>query len=243
MLSPSPRHWQFLCELDGVDELRGVYVVAASNRPECTLPCLLCLAFGCMRPASALGAPRPASARPHSPRRAGIDPALLRPGRLDRRALCPVPPREAREAILRSLARGLPLATSALDALRATADAADGYTGADLHALLANAQLAAVRDTAPAAAVLAAAAATTIATAPAAAAPATMRPSEDDIEGEGEGALIEACHVEAALLTTRRSFSEQARRERERADREFGGGGGPRGLTPLKDVGKRSTHR
>lgn len=56
-----------------------------------------------------------------------LDAALLRPGRLDRLLLCDFPDAGARVAIVRALARRMPLAPDAqLDAMAA---GADGFTG------------------------------------------------------------------------------------------------------------------
>ncbi|CAI5480812.1 unnamed protein product [Closterium sp. Yama58-4] len=97
---------QLLTELDGVEGLEGVFVVAATSRPDL------------------------------------IDPALLRPGRLDRLVLCDFPGEEDRLAILRALSRTLPLGAD-VD-LAELARRTEGFSGADLQALLADAQLAAV---------------------------------------------------------------------------------------------------
>ena len=59
--SPPP---QLLTEMDGVDGREGVYLVAATNRPDM------------------------------------IDPALLRPGRLDKILYVPLPPPDGRASIL-----------------------------------------------------------------------------------------------------------------------------------------------
>ena len=103
---------QLLCELDGIESLQGVFVLAASNRPEL------------------------------------IDPALLRPGRIDRKLFCALPDLDARDAILRALLRKVRCEASLQSAstTRALAARCDGYSGADLQALLANAQLAAVHE-------------------------------------------------------------------------------------------------
>lgn len=77
-----------------------------------------------------------------------IDPALLRPGRLDRSVECPIPPdANARLSILRALSERLaaPLGSDAEDALHEIADKAENFTGADLQAVLFNAQLAALQ--------------------------------------------------------------------------------------------------
>jgi transitional endoplasmic reticulum ATPase len=97
-----------LTELDGVEPLRDVVVLGATNRPEL------------------------------------IDPALLRPGRLERLIYVPPPDAEARAAILRATARNTPLAPDVdLDALAA---GLDGYSAADCAALLREAALSAIRE-------------------------------------------------------------------------------------------------
>ena len=68
-----------------------------------------------------------------------VDAALLRPGRLDRLLHCGLPTAAQRTAILRAVGRHLPLAAN-ID-LSAIAQCTQGWTGADLAALLAEAQL------------------------------------------------------------------------------------------------------
>jgi SpoVK/Ycf46/Vps4 family AAA+-type ATPase len=97
-----------LTELDGVEPLRDVVVLGATNRPEL------------------------------------IDPALLRPGRLERLVYVPPPDAPARAAILRSTARNTPLAADVdLDAL---AGELAGYSAADCAALVREAALTAMRE-------------------------------------------------------------------------------------------------
>ncbi|MGY0501973.1 AAA family ATPase [Nocardia sp. FBN12] len=96
-----------LTELDGVEPLRDVVVVGATNRPEL------------------------------------IDPALLRPGRLDRLVFVPPPDGPARLEILRTAGRSVPLADD-VD-LAALAEDLDGYSAADCAALLREAALSALR--------------------------------------------------------------------------------------------------
>ncbi|WP_407445685.1 AAA family ATPase [Rhodococcus sp. (in: high G+C Gram-positive bacteria)] len=96
-----------LTELDGVEPLRDVVVVAATNRPDL------------------------------------IDPALLRPGRLERLVFVPPPDAEARAAILETAGRSVPLADDVN--LADLARQLDGYSAADCSALLREAALAAMR--------------------------------------------------------------------------------------------------
>ena len=103
---------QFLTELDGVEGLAGVTVLAATSRPDL------------------------------------IDPALLRPGRLDRLLLCPFPNRRDRRDVLR-VAAGIPTGAEGDARARETgvddvADGAEGFSGADLRAVVADANLFAI---------------------------------------------------------------------------------------------------
>ncbi|MEU5404750.1 AAA family ATPase [Nocardia asteroides] len=126
-----------LTELDGVEPLRDVVVLGATNRPEL------------------------------------IDPALLRPGRLDRLVFVPPPDGPARLDILRTAGRSVPLADD-VD-LAALAEDLDGYSAADCAALLREAALSALRRDMAAADVTAADVAT---------ARATVRPSLDPAQVE-----------------------------------------------------------
>ena len=96
---------QLLTQLDGVEGLTGVWVVAASSRPDL------------------------------------IDPALLRPGRLDRHVLCPMPGLRDRAEILEVLLRNTNV-TDDVD-LDIVADMSDGMTGADLRGVVYSALLSA----------------------------------------------------------------------------------------------------
>ncbi|MDL5157560.1 AAA family ATPase [Actinomycetospora termitidis] len=72
-----------------------------------------------------------------------IDPALLRPGRLERQIYVPPPDAEARAAILRAASKATPLADDVdLDAFAATLE---GYSAADCAALVREAALTAMR--------------------------------------------------------------------------------------------------
>ena len=87
---------QILTELDGLESLKDVVVIAATNRPDM------------------------------------VDPALMRPGRIDRILYIPNPDKEAREVILKIHTRGMPLAEDVdMDKL---AELMEGYSGADIAA-------------------------------------------------------------------------------------------------------------
>ncbi len=73
-----------------------------------------------------------------------VDPALLRPGRLDRMVYVPPPDVAARSAILSAAARAMPLSPD-VD-LVAIATECEGYSGADLAGLLREAAMTAMRE-------------------------------------------------------------------------------------------------
>ncbi|KAG0721353.1 Peroxisome biogenesis factor 1 [Chionoecetes opilio] len=93
---------QLLTQMDGVEGLTGVYVLAATSRPDL------------------------------------IDPALLRPGRLDKCVFCPMPTRDDRVEILKVLSRDMELG-EAID-WHEVADQTQHFTGADLQGLLSSAR-------------------------------------------------------------------------------------------------------
>jgi transitional endoplasmic reticulum ATPase len=107
-----------LTELDGVEQLRDVVVIGATNRPDL------------------------------------VDPALLRPGRLEKLVYVPPPDAEARTAILRACVKKVPLSPDVdLEALGARTE---GYSAADCAALVREAALTAMRESLQAATVTAA---------------------------------------------------------------------------------------
>jgi transitional endoplasmic reticulum ATPase len=83
-----------------------------------------------------------------------IDPALLRPGRLERLVYVPPPDADARVEILRAASRNVPLADD-VD-LAPLAEALEGFSAADCAALVREAALAAMRESLTAATVTAA---------------------------------------------------------------------------------------
>ena len=100
---------QLLTQMDGAEGLSGVYVLAATSRPDL------------------------------------IDPALLRPGRLDKSILCDLPDFDDRVDILTAISRRLKLDPSMIGpqrySLHEVAARTEGYTGADLQAIVYNAHL------------------------------------------------------------------------------------------------------
>lgn len=124
-----------LTELDGINPLRDVVVVGATNRPDL------------------------------------IDPALLRPGRLEKLVFVEPPDADARREILRTASKSIPLADD-VD-LGELAASLDGYSAADCVALLREAALTAMRRSIDAADVTAA---------DVAKARETVRPSLDPVQ-------------------------------------------------------------
>ena len=104
---------QLLTQMDGAEGLSGVYVLAATSRPDL------------------------------------IDPALLRPGRLDKSLLCDMPSAGDRLDIIKALFHKVRLSnelTETDDALEEIARRTEGFSGADMQALVSNSQLEAIHD-------------------------------------------------------------------------------------------------
>ena len=133
-----------LTELDGIEPLRDVVVLGATNRPDL------------------------------------IDPALLRPGRLEKLVFVEPPDADARREILRTAGKSVPLSADVdLDKL---ATELDGYSAADCVALLREAALTAMRRSIDAADVTAA---------DVTKARETVRPSLDPVQVESLRAFAE----------------------------------------------------
>jgi transitional endoplasmic reticulum ATPase len=99
---------QILTEIDGLEELKNVVVVAATNRPDM------------------------------------VDPALLRPGRLERYIYIRPPDQNERELIFDIHLKGKPLAADIN--VKELANRAQGYVGADIEAICHEAAIIALRD-------------------------------------------------------------------------------------------------
>jgi ATPases of the AAA+ class len=99
---------QMLVEMDGIERLKDVFIIAATNRPDT------------------------------------LDPALVRPGRLDRMVYVGAPDLPGRKAIFEIYLKKTPLAADVnIDAL---AQVTDRYTGADIEAVCREAVMTALRE-------------------------------------------------------------------------------------------------
>lgn len=74
-----------------------------------------------------------------------LDPALLRPGRLDKALYCPLPDEDDREEILAALCKTQNIKTAELN-LRELAKLTSGFTGADLSAIVTQTRLSAYEE-------------------------------------------------------------------------------------------------
>lgn len=99
---------QFLTQLDGVEELQGVIVVAATSRPEL------------------------------------LDPAIIRPGRIDRHVEVTLPNKNARIKILKALSTTLHI-DKGLE-WKEISDKMENFTGADIMSFLTTANMDAVQE-------------------------------------------------------------------------------------------------
>ncbi|KAG6884574.1 hypothetical protein C0993_009905 [Termitomyces sp. T159_Od127] len=108
-----------LTELDGLDARKGVYVIAATNRPDM------------------------------------IDPAMVRPGRLDKLLYVDLPSAEERAEIVRTMTQKVPLGSGDAASLEhvklgvemLVKERCDGFSGADLAALVREAGVIALKRT------------------------------------------------------------------------------------------------
>ena len=101
---------QLLTQMDGAEGLSGVYVLAATSRPDL------------------------------------IDPALLRPGRLDKSLLCGMPSHSDRVDIIQAVSKKLAMTDEVVGRLDEVASRTEGFSGADIQAVVYNSHLEAVHD-------------------------------------------------------------------------------------------------
>jgi transitional endoplasmic reticulum ATPase len=99
---------QLLTEIDGIEPLQNVLVIAATNRPDM------------------------------------LDPAVMRPGRFDRLIYVPAPSSDALREVFKIHTRSMPLAKD-VD-LSQLAQAAQGYSGADVESVCREAAMHALRN-------------------------------------------------------------------------------------------------
>jgi transitional endoplasmic reticulum ATPase len=99
---------QMLAEMDGLEDIKEILVIAATNRPDM------------------------------------LDTALLRPGRFDKILLVNAPEEDGRETILKIHTRNMPLGKDVK--IKELAKETEGYTGADLEALVREAAMVALRE-------------------------------------------------------------------------------------------------
>ena len=99
---------QFLTELDGLEVMKDIVVIAATNRPDI------------------------------------LDPALIRPGRIDRIMLVPTPTDKGRLEILKIFTKDMPLASNIT--LEELNDMMEGFSGADIETWCREAAMLALRE-------------------------------------------------------------------------------------------------
>ena len=104
---------QLLTFLDGVEDRTGVYVMAATSRPDM------------------------------------IDPALLRPGRLDKSLYCGFPSKDERISIFETVATKMGLPQNVFKIFPKLAHEYPMFTGADIQAALYTAQLSSIHESTP----------------------------------------------------------------------------------------------
>jgi len=126
----------FIDEIDSIGKVRGVGVTGGHEEREQTLNQLLAEMDG-------IGSEENLIVMGATNRPEYLDPALLRPGRFDRRIVLDLPDIHEREGILRIHCRGKPLALNVN--LKEIAERTPGFSGADLANLVNEAALLAAR--------------------------------------------------------------------------------------------------
>ena len=99
---------QFLTELDGLEGMKDIVVIAATNRPDI------------------------------------LDPALIRPGRIDRIILVPTPDEKGRLEIVKIFTKDMPLASNLK--IEDLISLVEGFSGADIETLCREAAMIALRE-------------------------------------------------------------------------------------------------
>ncbi|XP_053690106.1 nuclear valosin-containing protein-like [Sabethes cyaneus] len=155
---------QLLTEMDGIEERKGVFLMAATNRPDI------------------------------------VDPAVLRPGRLDKILYVGLPAEADRIDILKALTKNCTQPPLAEDVdLNVIARLTEGYTGADLAGLVRQASLQTLKDSIAACS------------------------SEDNQTADSEEQLKVAMnHFQAAIRSVKPSVNEEDKKHYERLKVKYG---------------------
>ncbi|KXJ84461.1 hypothetical protein RP20_CCG016076 [Aedes albopictus] len=155
---------QLLTEMDGIEDRKGVFLMAATNRPDI------------------------------------VDPAVLRPGRLDKILYVGLPAEDDRTDILRALTKNRTQPPLADDVdLSVVARLTEGYTGADLAGLVRQASLQTLKDS------------------------IAECSSDDKVSSESEQDLkVAMVHFQEAIRSIKPSVNEEDKKHYERLKRKYG---------------------
>ncbi|XP_055602198.1 nuclear valosin-containing protein-like [Uranotaenia lowii] len=157
---------QLLTEMDGIEDRKGVFLMAATNRPDI------------------------------------VDPAVLRPGRLDKILYVGLPAEVDRVDILRALTKNGTQPPLAQDVdLSTIARLTEGYTGADLAGLVRQASLQTLKDS--------------IAT-------SSGDDKTTDVDSGEPQLLVGLVHFQEAIRNIKPSVNEEDKKHYERLRRKYG---------------------
>lgn len=158
---------QLLTEMDGIEDRKGVFLMAATNRPDI------------------------------------VDPAVLRPGRLDKILYVGLPAEPDRADILRALTKNRSQPPLAEDVdMGLLARLTEGYTGADLAGLVRQASLQTLKDSIDCC-------------------DAQEEGSSEDAENQQQ-LLVELRHFQEAIRNIKPSVNEEDKKHYERLKRKYG---------------------
>ncbi|XP_062544129.1 nuclear valosin-containing protein-like isoform X2 [Armigeres subalbatus] len=160
---------QLLTEMDGIEDRKGVFLMAATNRPDI------------------------------------VDPAVLRPGRLDKILYVGLPAVDDRVDILRALTKNSTKPPLADDVdLTTVARLTEGYTGADLAGLVRQASLQTLKDS------------------------IAECSSDDTASSDSEQDLkVAMLHFQEAIRSIKPSVNEEDKKHYERLKRKYGAASAP----------------
>ncbi|XP_038120975.1 nuclear valosin-containing protein-like [Culex quinquefasciatus] len=159
---------QLLTEMDGIEDRKGVFLMAATNRPDI------------------------------------VDPAVLRPGRLDKILYVGLPAEPDRADILRALTKNRSQPPLAEDVeLGLLARLTEGYTGADLAGLVRQASLQTLKDSIDAC-------------------DGGAQEEASSEEAEEQQLVVELRHFQEAIRNIKPSVNEEDKKHYERLKRKYG---------------------